>query len=104
MHLLRQLAFQGLQKFYYGIEKKGRVQLGMHFLSQLAFKGLHKFALASNGVRYNKLSIATGMMSLSNFFLKKKKISSTYIYLIRGRCIIDSHFVLFLTSNRLQFL
>ena len=42
-----------------------------------------------NGVRYNKPSIATGMMNLSNNLLEK---SSANIYLVRSRCIIDSKF------------
>ena len=79
----------------------GRGQLGMYFLSQLAFKGLQKFTLAWNGVRYYKLSIATGMIRLSNFFYKKK--SSIYICLIRSRCITESNF-LFLKSTRFQYL
>lgn len=58
------------------ILKKGKAKLGMYYLSQVAFQGQQKFTSAWNGVRYNKLLIATGMMSLSNFFLK---IFNTYL-------------------------
>ena len=52
------------------------------------------YNVCRNGVKYNKFSIATGMMSLPNFFLKKT-LGIYKNYLIRSRCLIDSSFFYF---------
>ena len=77
---------------------KEKVQFVMYQLNQLSFQGLQKFTLVWSGAIY-KLSIATGMINFSHFFLKK---SSIYIYFIHRWCIITVIFYLFSTRNGFQ--
>ena len=76
------------------MELKRKIDYSWAFTSwtSYCFKGYKNLPFAWDGVRYNKLSIAMGMTSTSNYFFFKKNL-----HLIRSRCIIDSIF-LFLTT------
>ena len=67
------------------LKRKVEYNLAFTFLASKCFKRYRNLTLVSDGVRYDKPSIATGMKSTLIFFKK----SSICIYLIHSRCIID---------------
>ena len=83
--------------YYYGTEKKDRVQMGMYFSSQLRFHGVQKFMLS---LKWNKIWQASNCNSSDEHVGKFLKIkSSPYIGLIPSPCRIES---VFFSSNLLM--